>query len=219
MAQTISYVICAYRSWNLEAFKGNNLLSSKDTLSDDLAKLNPQWVFFLDWSWIISNSILNKYKCVCFHEADLPNFRGGSPIQNQIIRGIKKTKLTAFLMKEGIDKGDILLQEELSLEGGLNEIFQRVVGLTRKMIPRILNGDYTLRKQEGEGSYYERRKPFQSEFDELLFGMVPLEKIYDQIRMLEDPYPNAFLTIGERRIVFKSAVMENNKIKALAEII
>ena len=33
-------------------------------------------------------------------EADLPKFRGGSPIQNQIIRGIDKTKTTAFLMNE-----------------------------------------------------------------------------------------------------------------------
>ena len=61
---------------------------------DYIKKINPKLIFFPDWSWIIPNEIVQKYQCVCFHESNLPKFRGGSPIQNQIIRGIKKTKTT-----------------------------------------------------------------------------------------------------------------------------
>ena len=54
-----------------------------------IKKINPKLIFFPDWSWIIPNEIVQKYQCVCFHESNLPKFRGSSPIQNQIIRGIK----------------------------------------------------------------------------------------------------------------------------------
>ena len=86
----------------------------------------PEIIFFPDWSWIIPNEIISNYKCICFHESNLPKFRGGSPIQNQIIRGITKTKTTAFIMNEKIDAGDIILQKNLSLEGSIQEIFSRM---------------------------------------------------------------------------------------------
>jgi methionyl-tRNA formyltransferase len=210
--------ICAYRPWNIEAFKDFIVFSEPEHLREKLHLYNPEWVFFLDWSWIIPKDIINKYKCVCFHESDLPNFRGGSPIQNQISQGVKKTKLTAFLMDEGLDTGDILLQEDLDLSGHIKDIFDRVVPLTRKMIEKIVKGEYEQRKQEGKGSYYARRTPADSELDVFKFKDASLEKIYDTIRMLEDPYPNAFMVLGDRKVTFKSAEMEGNKIKALIEI-
>jgi methionyl-tRNA formyltransferase len=208
------YLICAYRPWN-SAFNPD-ITKPEDLALIDLWK--PSWVFFLDWSWIIPKEIIKNYKCVCFHESDLPNFRGGSPIQNQISRGITKTKLTAFLMDEGLDTGDILLQEDLSLEGHISEIMARVAALTPKMINRILTGDYTQRKQEGRGSYYSRRTPKDSELDVFVFKDTPLEKIYNVIRMLEDPYPNAFMVLGDRKLTFKSAEMKDGKILAQVEI-
>jgi methionyl-tRNA formyltransferase len=208
------YLICAYRPWN-------SPLKPDITKPEDLALIDlwkPEWVFFLDWSWKVPSEVLRKYKCVCFHESDLPNFRGGSPIQHQIRRGITKTKLTAFLMDEGLDTGDILLQEDLSLEGHLRNIFARCVALYPKMISQIVNGKFTPRKQEGKGSYFARRTPKDSEFDIFEFKDASLTKIYNVIRMLEDPYPNAFMVLGDRTITFKSAEMKNGKIEALVEI-
>ena len=199
------------------------MISRPQDLEVKLASYKPKWVFFLDWSWIIPEKIIKKYKCVCFHEADLPNFRGGSPIQNQIVRGVKKTKLTAFLMDEGLDTGDILLQEDLSLEGHISEIFTRVTHLTSHMISRILNGDYTIKKQKGEGSYFKRRKPEDSEIKD--FGTIGWEELYDKIRMLEYPYPNAFINLGDKQIVFKTVNWEleggifDRKLVATVEIV
>ena len=100
------------------------LLSDPKKLTEKyVKKVNPKYIFFPDWSWMIPTEIVNNYKCICFHESNLPKFRGGSPIQNQIIRGIRKTKSTAFLMNEGLDEGDILLQRNLSLDGSINNIF------------------------------------------------------------------------------------------------
>ena len=38
-----------------------------------------------------TEEIVKLNNCICLHESNLPKFRGGSPIQNQIIKGIKKT--------------------------------------------------------------------------------------------------------------------------------
>ena len=42
--------------------------------------------------------------------------------------------------------------------------------------------------------------------------------LYDSIRMLEDPYPNAFLNLGKHKIIFKHAKLKNNKLSVEAVI-
>ena len=44
------------------------------------------------------SEIIRNYECICFHETDLPFGRGGSPIQNLIVRGFKTTKISAIKM-------------------------------------------------------------------------------------------------------------------------
>ena len=121
----MNYLFCAYRGWALKLYemlsnryKNMYLINSKKNLTlKNIQKINPKFIFFPDWSWLISSEIVENYTCVCFHESNLPKFRGGSPIQNQIIRGIEKTKTTAFIMNEkldsiGIDKQIMNLKPE-----------------------------------------------------------------------------------------------------------
>jgi len=220
----MTYLFCAYREWAIKLFnklsqkhKNVILLTDRKKLTiGSLKKINPTMIFFPDWSWIIPSDIINNYKCVCFHESDLPKFRGGSPIQNQIILGIKKTKSTAFLMTEKLDDGDILLQKELSLEGNLTEIFDRMITNDYQMINEIIKGKFTLKKQKGRSTFYKRRIPNQSELKDLNHSNLYL---YNFIRMLADPYPNAFINIGKRKIVFKSANYNGKKLEFIGEII
>jgi methionyl-tRNA formyltransferase len=219
--QSERYVVCAYRDWNIRLFNeklsciGNFTLISKkqDLTKESLEKINPKIVFFLDWSWIVSDDIISNFFCVGFHSAPLPEFRGGSPIQNQIIRGVKDTKLSAFKMDGGIDTGNILAQKDLSLEGHLSDIFSSISDLSFSMIIDIVNGNYTETKQIGDGSYYKRRKPKDSELqiDDMSSSIGYLN---DFIRMLEDPYPNAFIIIKDKKIIFKSSEIKDGKINA-----
>ena len=186
------------------------LLSSPKKLTINyLKRKKPEIIFFPDWSWIIPNEIISNYKCICFHESNLPKFRGGSPIQNQIIRGITKTKTTAFIMNEKIDAGDIILQKDLSLEGSIQEIFSRMSENDYSLILKIMNGKYKRRKQSGKPTTYSRRKPKESELKSLNHSV---NYLYNFIRMLEDPYPNAFIRIGKQKLIFKKAIYNNKKL-------
>jgi len=218
----MAYIFCAYRAWAMDLYKLLSkryksiiLLSNPKKLTlNYVKKINPEYIFFPDWSWIVPQVIIENYKCICFHESDLPKFRGGSPIQNQIIRGIKKTKTSAFFMNNKIDSGNILLKKHLSLEGTLAEIFQRMIKNDYEMIVSIIKGNYKMRKQEGHATYYKRRKPKESELN----LNKSKEYVYNFIRMLSDPYPNAFIKIGKRKILFKSAKLQNNRLYVEGEI-
>ena len=211
------YLFCAYRDWSLKLYEklldvdDNFVLikSPKKLTNSFVKKLNPEFIFFPDWSWIIPKKITDNYKCVCLHESNLPKFRGGSPLQNQIIRGITKTKTTAFFMSDGIDEGDIILQRNLSLKGKIEDIFLRMIENDFKIITKIISGKYTVKKQKGIPTLFERRKPKESELQNLNFSK---KYLYDFIRMLEDPYPNAFIKLGKRKIIFKSANLKDNKL-------
>ena len=217
----MKYVICAYRDYGIKLY--NNLkkrfdftlITSKNELKfNKIKKINPSIIFFPDWSWKVPKKIVNNFTCVCFHEAPLPKFRGGSPLQNQIIRGITKTKTTAFIMNEEIDAGDIILQKDLSLDGSIEDIFFRMYKNDYSLILKIIADKYKRRKQSGKPTIFSRRKPKESELKDLNHSK---KYLYNLIRMLGDPYPNAYIQIGKQKILFKKAFY-NKKLTIQGEI-
>ncbi len=213
----MNYLLCAYRDWNIELFqklskkyKNMTLLTNPKKLTlKFVTNLNPSYIFFPDWSWIVSDQIVKKFTCVCIHESNLPKFRGGSPIQNQIIRNINKTKSTAFVMNNKLDAGDILLQKELSLKGNINEITDRIAQNNYELITNIIQGKFIRIKKSGKPTVFKRRQPYESELKSLNH---PNQYIFNFIRMLEDPYPNAFMRIDGHKIIFKSAKIKGKNI-------
>ena len=68
---------------------------------------------------------------------DLPYGRGGSPLQNLIVRGHSETKISALKVEKKLDTGDIYLKKNLSLEGSAQKIFQRANTSIIDMIKEI----------------------------------------------------------------------------------
>ena len=219
----MKYIFCAYREHSFNVYKKLKkrykdiiLINKKENLTiEKIKKIKPKYVFFPDWSWIVPDEIISNVNCICIHESNLPKFRGGSPIQNQIIRGIKNTKSTAFLMNSKLDAGDILLQKNLSLDGSLDDIFSRIEKNNYEIITNIIQGKFKKQKQSGKPSSYKRRTPKQSELKNLNSSKIYLHNF---IRMLSDPYPNAFIKIGKKKIVFKSSKLDGKKLSFEGEI-
>ena len=112
---------------------------------------------------------------------DVPYGRGGSPLQNLIIRGHSHTKLTALRMTDDFDAGPIYLKENLSLEGNAEEIYIRATYLAARMIKHIIRKRSKPTPQTGKVIIFQRRRPEQSEIPQL----PTLEALYDFIRMLD----------------------------------
>lgn len=197
-----TYVVVGQHPWNkhlfvdyLRHFPGEWHYTQELSL-DYLDQLSPRYIFFLHWSHIVPKAITDKYECVCFHPSHLPYGRGGTPIQNLIVRGFRDTYLTAFRMTGELDAGPIYYQEPLSLRGSLYTIFKREMWLAQEIIYRIIKENPIPSPQEGEPTVFSRRKPEDSDLQAVAF-----DNLYDLIRMLDAPgYPHAFIETEDARI-------------------
>ena len=176
-------------------------ISQKEEFSYEcLVKLQPEYIFIPHWSYIIPPQIFENFRCVVFHMSDLPFGRGGSPLQNLIVRGLTDTKISATQVSEGIDTGDIYSKELLSLAGTAEEIFIRASKIINKMIHTIINEHLKPVPQSGSPTLFKRRKPDESNIQTL----TELEQIYDYIRMLDcEGYPAAFIETEYFKFEFK----------------
>ena len=225
MNQKNSYVVCGVRSHNLAVFHdtisrfpGRWIFVSKrdDLCLENLEQLDPRYVFFLHWSWFVPEEIHTKYECINFHMTDLPYGRGGSPLQNLILRGHADTVLTAHYMTDQIDSGAIYLKQTLSLDGSANDILSRASHLAASMIRTIVDNEPTPLPQVGMPTNFTRRVPKQSEVPH---EIEKLSDLYDYIRMLDgEGYPPAYFCGTHFRYEFRSAQLEGNELHASVTI-
>ena len=218
-----NYVVATIKSWNIDNFyrltkkhpdKKFFLLNKKEDLTYDKIKaLNPKFIFFPHWSWIIPENIYKEFNCVVFHMTDLPFGRGGSPLQNLIVRGIYKTKISAIKVVKEIDAGPIYLKEDFDIsKGNADSIYTEASNIIfDKMIPNFLECNIEAHEQEGEVIQFPRRTSEQSKLPENL----NFQQLYDYIRMLDgEGYPNAYIELGDFKVSFKDAEIENDIISA-----
>lgn len=218
------YVVATIKPWNVEAFHRRRpelpgrweLIAARDHLNLEVLRvLQPRYVFFPHWSWRVPSAILKEFSCVCFHETAVPYGRGGSPLQNLIVRGHKSTMLTALRMVDEVDAGPVYLKRSLSLEGRASEIYACVADLVYDMIKEIIASDPSPVAQQGEVTLFSRRTPGES----ILPQSGSAEALYDFIRMLDAPtYPKAFIEWGQWRLEFDRAQMSGDGVEAHVEI-
>ncbi len=203
-----------YRDWSIAIYRNLlkkkikiKILKKKNVSLKEIEKYNPDIILFYGWSKKVSNIIVQKFKCVMLHPSKLPHFAGGSPIQNQIIRNVNKSAVTLFLMNEKIDHGNILIQKELSLLGELDEIFNRIIKIGTLLTLKILKKNYKEKKTKIH-KIYKRRNPQQSEITLKEIKHKSATYLYNKIRMLQDPYPNAFIRTsdGKKLYIQKTSV-------------
>jgi methionyl-tRNA formyltransferase len=94
----------------------------------ELENLKPDLIIVAAYGKILPKKVLEipRYKCINVHASLLPSYRGPSPIQNALLNGEKETGTTIMLMNEGIDTGDILSSEKISI--GQNEMYPELLG-------------------------------------------------------------------------------------------
>jgi methionyl-tRNA formyltransferase len=208
-----------YRHWALEIY--DQLASKTDHVflifrskaqykEEVLYDFKPDLVLFYGWSWRVPEAIVNNWPCIMLHPSPLPKFRGGSPIQNQIISGCTESAVTLFLIDKGIDTGPIIGQAPFSLQGSLQEVFHRITCIGFDLTRHILDdGMEPVQQNEEEATVYSRRSPEQSEITINELENKTSEYIFNKIRMLQWPYPNAyFKTSDGKKLLILSAKIE-----------
>ncbi|MBI2173951.1 MAG: methionyl-tRNA formyltransferase [Candidatus Omnitrophica bacterium] len=212
------YLVAGSRPWSRQVYEktirrfpgGWHWINSpKELTLKRLRLMRPRYVFFLHWSWKVPEKIVREYECVGFHMTNLPYGRGGSPLQNLISRGHRKTMLSVFRMSTDLDAGPVYLKEPLSLHGRAGDIYQRASQLTASMIRQMIKKPMESRPQVGRATFFRRRQPAQSQIPRCR----SLSTLYDFIRMLDaDGYPRAFLRSKGFRYEFFKPVLNGEQL-------
>lgn len=222
-------ILCGYREWAKDIFEQIsshpkiNIVDKIYSLEDYNIKVDSfpsdlDLILFIGWSWIIPKEITDKFLCLGIHPSDLPLYRGGSPLQHQIINGVDKSKVSLMTLSSvKLDAGEIWAQEDLDLSGNnMDDIFKNVVISSIKMLSAFFDKFPNVNAKEQDisvGSYYKRRTSKESGLTMEQFSSMNLNEIYNFIRCLTDPYPNAYLEDkkGNKLYFQKVLYVENNE--------
>lgn len=210
------FLFFGYRDWAIDIFKciKKGILIQDKSLCDleFINTIKPKIIFFYGWSWIVPKEIIDNYLCICLHPSHLPDYRGGSPIQNQIIDGITDSAVTIFKMNNELDQGDIYYQEYLSLRGNLSSVLMRLTLIgcngTNKLLKDLKQGNLTFKKQTGEATYCKRRTPKESEIKIEDFSKYNAEYFYNKVRCLQNPYPLPYIQCKQGKLYLKKVDYE-----------
>ena len=144
----------AAQSLGLEVYQPVSL--RKPEVLDHLAAWAPDLIVVAAFGQILPKAVLDlpSKGCLNVHASLLPRWRGASPIQAAIAAGDDHSGVTIMLMDEGMDSGDILLQEETKLgeEENFGQLHDRLAIMGAKLlqetIGQIILGQVIRRKQD-----------------------------------------------------------------------
>ena len=104
-----------------------------------LSDLKPDFIVVAAYGQILPKDILDIAPCINLHASLLPKYRGASPIQSAILNGDSYSGVTAMLMSEGLDEGDILSYSVLNIEGMNSiELFDKLSFMAGDLIVKCL---------------------------------------------------------------------------------
>lgn len=169
-----------------------------------MAEWKPDAIIVAAFGQLLPKAILDMpvYGCINVHASLLPKYRGAAPIQWAVIDGEKESGVTAMLMNEGLDTGDMLkkvtvkideketgdsLHDKLSVLGG---------GLMLEVLKELESGTAVRTPQTDEDSCYARM--LKKEMGAIDFSM-PAEKIERLIRGLNS-WPSAYTHINGKTL-------------------
>lgn len=188
-------------------------------------------ILSINYLFIVDRRVLNMANdfAINFHGSLLPKYRGRTPHVWAIINNEKETGVTAHLMNEELDHGDVVLQRKVAIEStdtGAN-ILQKFEVLYPEMVQTIIDqcreGNLQpIPQDDSKATYFEKRTPDDGEIN----WEWQKERIYNWVRAQAKPYPGAFTSLEGRRCIIHRLsfsdegfrqVDENGKILGISE--
>ena len=140
-----------------------------------------------------------KLGSLCFHPSLLPQYRGGSAIPWQIIKGETRTGVSVFWVDPGIDTGPILLQREAAIDPDdtaatlyYNTLFQLGVDTVIDAVGLVAAGSPPRVAQDESKASYD---PLCRDEHAAIDWHRPVAEVYNLIRGC-DPQPGAYVKKG-----------------------
>ncbi len=191
---------------------------------EQLKKLAPDLIVVVAFGQILSKAILDipQLGCINAHASLLPKYRGAAPIHWSIINGETKTGITTMYMDVGLDTGDMILKEEVSISAKMNtgELHDTLMNIGAKTllqtIKQIAEGSVVRNKQNDAKASYA---PLLTKELERINWLLPAQEIYNLVRGL-NPWPVAFSIFkGKKLKIWQTKVIDNVTIGEIGTVL
>lgn len=190
--------------------------SQQDKLYLAVKALNPDLIVVADYRYILKKEVLEipKLGAINFHPSLLPRYRGRAPVNWAIIRGEKEVGLTVHFIDNGVDNGDILLQEKVEVDIGdtIKDIHEKLFPVYDRFaceVIRLFEQGYPPRQKQDESkaTIFSRR----TSADGLIDWRQNSIDIYNLIRAITYPYPGAFSYVNGKKYLIWSSALVNDR--------
>lgn len=184
---------------------------------EKIKELKPDVICVVAYGKILPKEILDipQLGCINVHGSLLPKYRGAAPIQWAVINGDKETGITTMYMDVGMDTGDMILKEKVSIgenetTGDLWDRLSKIGGeLLVKTLKLIEDGNAPRTKQ---GEDYTIAPMLDKEMANIDWENKTAEQIKNLIRGL-NPIMGAYTFVNGKKLkIWKAQVVEENKI-------
>lgn len=204
---------------NISVFQPEKIREDYEIISE----INPDIIITCAYGQILSEEILSipRLGCINVHASLLPKYRGAAPIQWSLLNGDDKTGITIMYMDKGMDTGNIISEEEISIDindnvGTLHDKLSNLgSSLLEKTLPSIINGTNNSIKQDEEKASYASM--IKREDEELSFNNKVID-VYNKIRAFS-PWPLTHFSLNGVDIKIVSARFEKKDIKKSSEVL
>jgi methionyl-tRNA formyltransferase len=180
----------------------------------ELKNAEPDVIVATNWRTWIPPEIFNlpRRGTLNVHDSLLPKYAGFSPLIWALINGEKEVGVTAHMMNDELDAGDVVLQRAVPVgdRDTATDLFHKTLALfgpiTVDGLALIASGRTEWAKQDrGQASFFHKRAEEDSRID----WTWPAEDLDRLVRAQSDPYPNAFTHYKSERVrVIKASVSD-----------
>jgi len=123
---------------------------------EQMKELNPDVICVVAYGKILPKELLDipRLGCINVHGSLLPKYRGAAPIQWAVLNGDEKTGITTMYMDIGMDTGDMILKEEVTIgeDETTGEVWDRLSKVGGRLLVETL-------KQIEEGKAPREKQP------------------------------------------------------------
>jgi methionyl-tRNA formyltransferase len=186
----------------------------------------PDLIWITDYRYVLPRSVIDlaRLGAVNLHPSLLPKYRGRAPINWAILNGEKFLGLTAHFLDEGLDSGDVILQETFELHedqdvgDALRILYPVYTRVCTQVMKYFLMGDVPRCPQDhSQATVFPRRTPD----DGRIHWDRPVKGVLNLIRAVARPYPGAFTFHREKKMVVHAASLYSEGVKpgSLGEVL
>lgn len=164
-----------------------------------LTKKSPQLLIIASFPYLLSEKVtsLPQFGTINVHAAKLPAYRGYHPLNWAMIKDEPEIGVTVHYVGKGMDDGDILAQHIIPISNvdDINTVVEKTTSSGAKLLLSVIS-KFEAQQQKLQGipqnqaqaSFAPRRYPEDGVID----WRQNTRDIFNLIRSLKSPYPNAF---------------------------